>query len=94
MLNGHAHSICSVCAINLYLHNFASFYAFVEDFEIFLRQTERTNIWQLDADEVQRSVFCSVHATHVKQVLAHSSCCSTLAYCISGLGRSKSCNFV
>ena len=78
MLNGHAHKICSVCAVNLYLHNVASFYAFVEDFEIFLRQ--RRSIWQLDTDEVQSSVLCtlalslSLHTyTHTKQVLAHLS---------------------
>lgn len=58
MLNGHARKICSVCAINLYLHNVASFYVFVEDFEIFLRQ--RISIWQLDTDEVQSSALCTL----------------------------------
>jgi len=71
MLNGHDHKICSVCAVKFYLHNVASFYAFVEEFEIFLRQ--RRSIWHLATDEVQSSVLFTLalslsvaHSTHAR----------------------------
>ena len=69
MLNGHAHKICRVCARNLYLHNVASFYVFVEDFEIFLRQ--RISIWQLGTDEVQSSVLCKLSLSLSRSVCTH-----------------------
>ena len=100
MLNGHAHKICSVCAVNLYLHNVASFYAFMEDFEIFLRQ--RRSVWQLATDEVQSSVLCTralslslcthththTHNTH-KTNSRPLELISINVYCISGLGNGQ-----